>query len=554
ERNRLEAEIRLQTGAIERGEEMLPLMKDRVDVVTSQLAKMKEALSQRNAERKEILDLYFSLEEGIALDMRTDLLRIIQQNAKQLAEMREHCRQSETAVAREVPAQLVKRTADFETQVLLNESNFLPKYELQECTHNVQSRTNSPGIRLAELGIEVKTAIREANIQHFAFREKTYTKEEEVFSAFPAAKKFHEERMQLFLASQLNMRRQHALQNELNERQQRLNDMREIRLAAIKEAREKALEAERIRKEEEEAKAKVEKKTLTQVVAENIKGGIRTAADDYRKMKERRKNGLDAEEERMAHYMRIKKGTNGGNDGIRKIKITASVKESEQFQRQNDILASKGFPYYRMMERGIGTSGDVFLWFKMTPNPEDFITHIELAHADRSHPLYKELDRLGYEKIENPLVKLVIFVKRDRRRDKALKAIRVSYEASEESRFMVDGYSKISDGVSLLEFGFPDIFLWSLYMDKDDKNEAANVNALIGELKGARKMLKHRPGDKDIQNLVKMLEEKLDAAYHQEVNAEVSNPLEYAVNLMALSNSEVKQFMKIFQSIDREKE
>ena len=284
-----------------------------------------------------------------------------------------------------------------------------------------------------------------------------------------------------------------------------------------------------------------------------MKTGIRAAADDYRKMKERRKNGLDAEEERMAHYVRKKK-TVGGVEGIRKIKITASVAELEQFQRQNDVLASKGLPYYRMMERGIGTSGDVFLWFEMTPNPEDFITHVELAHSDPSNALYKELDRLGYEKVANPLTKLVIFVKRDRRRDKAIKAVRVSYEASEESRFMVDGYTKISDGISLLEFGLPDIFLWCLYMDKDDKNEAANVNALIGELKGARKMLANRPTDKELQKLVGTLEEKLDAAYRNELNAEVSNPLEYAVNLMALNNSELKKFMKIFQSIDKGKE
>lgn len=284
-----------------------------------------------------------------------------------------------------------------------------------------------------------------------------------------------------------------------------------------------------------------------------MKHGIRNAADDYRKMKERRKNGLDAEEERMAHYMRMKK-QGGGIEGIRKIKITASAEESAQFQRQNDVLAAKGLPYYRMMERGIGTSGDIFLWFEMTSVTEDFITHIELAHSDPAHPLYKELDRLGYEKVSNPLIKLVIFVKRDRRRGRAVKAIRVSYEASEESRFIVDGYSKISDGVSLLEFGLPDIFLWILLMDKDDKNEAANVNALIGELKNARKMAKTRPDDEQLKKLVAQLESKLDAAYHNEIKAEVSNPLEYAVNLMALSDTELKKWMKLFQGIDRERE
>jgi hypothetical protein len=156
---------------------------------------------------------------------------------------------------------------DFETEVLLNESNFLPKYLLQEYTYRVGSRTNSPGERLAELNIETKTLVREANIRHFDFRENLLTREEDILTNFPNEKKQHQERMDLFLQSQLNMRRQHALQHELEERKKRLNDMRDIRLQAIKEAREKAKVEEQRKKEEEERLAKEEKKTFTRLVS-----------------------------------------------------------------------------------------------------------------------------------------------------------------------------------------------------------------------------------------------------------------------------------------------
>lgn len=158
--------------------------------------------------------------------------------------------------------------SDFPTEVLLGESNFLPKYLLQEYTHRVGARTNSPGERLAELNIKTNTLVREANIRHFEFREKLLTREEEIVTNFPNEKKLHQERMDLFLQSQLNMRRQHALQHELEERKRRLNDMRDLRLQAIKAAREKAKEEEQRKKEEEEKLAKKENKTFTRLVSD----------------------------------------------------------------------------------------------------------------------------------------------------------------------------------------------------------------------------------------------------------------------------------------------
>lgn len=441
---------------------------------------------------------------------------------------------------------------DLESQELLNESNYKPIYTLQDAMRRVTPHLQQGGLRLIELMLEVKISAFQSVIHHYQFREQTLGKEVQLFSDFASTKSYHQDRMDMFLSTQLNMRRQHALQKEIDQRVARLNDLRQLRMDAIKKLREKAKEEERIRAELEAQKKKAQEKPLTTVIAEGIKNGIRQAADDYRKMKARRQNGMTAEEERMAGYLR-KKNATGSVEAIRKIRITGTREETEQFQRQNDILFQKGLPYYRMMERCIGSQGDVYLWFEMTKVPEEMITSLELSHSDPRNERHKRLETFGYEKVSNPAVKLEIYVKRDKRKDRAINAMRVSYEESEEARFTVDQYQRVDDGVSLTEFGLPDVYLWTHRIDKGEKTEAANTNALMNELKATRKMLKNRPNDTKLKELVQKLEKQMDAAMHNEIAAQVTDPLAYAVEILALGEKDLKKFMKVYQKIDKTK-
>lgn len=261
---------------------------------------------------------------------------------------------------------------------------------------------------------------------------------------------------------------------------------------------------------------------------------------------------MDAEEERMAGALR-KKNKGNGQLGISKIRITASVAENQQFTRQNKILFEKGLPYYKMIERGIGVSGDVFLWIEQSNVYDSYITHIELGHKDKENPLYKELQNLGYEMITNPNLNLVIFVKRDKKKSTAIDSIRISYDVSEEPRYFIDGYEKVSDGVSLHEFGLPDVYIWTHKFDREDKTEAQNTTATIADLKAARKMVKEKPNDMNVLALEKKLYDRLQAAYFYEQEAIIHNPLEYAIELMALTKSELNSWMKIFSRLDKKK-
>ena len=94
-----------------------------------------------------------------------------------------------------------------------------------------------------------------------------------------------------------------------------------------------------LKKEEEEAKraARENGKTISAVIADKMKKTIRNTADEYRRFKNRRAQNMDAEEERMASYIRLKTKTSD-LEAIRQIKITGSVLETEQFQRQNKLI------------------------------------------------------------------------------------------------------------------------------------------------------------------------------------------------------------------------
>lgn len=131
----------------------------------------------------------------------------------------------------------------------------------------VTPNINENGLKLAEYMLNIRSVSLDSIIKHYQFREDTLTNEVKLFSEFRIKKSYHEDRMEMFLNTQLNMRRQHALQKELDQRRIRLNELREIRMDAIRKLREKVQEEERIKAELEAKKAKQDNKPLTTVVS-----------------------------------------------------------------------------------------------------------------------------------------------------------------------------------------------------------------------------------------------------------------------------------------------
>jgi hypothetical protein len=549
------AEIRLKTHFANSNEEKLPEMRRRMEFLETKHKKAVAALEGRTDIRMKLLQDYMKIEESLVEGAVADANEKVKLCSRRIFDMKEDKGKIETVPLRGVSEELINCEADVETQHLLQESNYEPKYRVMQYLHLLGPSVNGSAHSIVNTMAKRRTQLTQSNINHFQFRIDMLNKEGKMFASFKAKKPSYDAQMKCFVDTQMLMRRQHSLQRELNERKKRLKRMRAIRMEATRKLREEALAAEMAKKEELEAKklAKENAKTVSAVVADKMKKTIRKTADEYRKFKNRRAQNMDAEEERMATYIRLKTKTSG-LEAIRQIKITGTLLETQQFQKQNDILADKGLPFYKKLNRGIGSQGDVFMWTEMTTNSADFVTHIEMGHSDPAHPLYKKLSTMGYEEVSNPNVKLVLWIKRDKKKNTAINAIKVSYESAEETRLIVDEFQKIgADELSLVSFDLPDIFLWFHKVDKDDNLEAINTNAIIGELNSVRKMIKERPDDAELRILEKKLVEKLTSAHDAEVENAGKHPITHAVDLLALTDSQLHTWMKIYAKVDADK-
>ncbi len=64
-----------------------------------------------------------------------------------------------------------------------------------------------------------------------------------------------------------------------------------------------------------------------------------------------------------------------------------------------------------------------------------------------------------------------------------------------------------------------------------------------------RALLKLTPNDKNLQSLVARMNERLEEAHKKESAAEVTNPLQSAIELLCLNEVELNQFLKVFYSL-----
>jgi asparagine N-glycosylation enzyme membrane subunit Stt3 len=102
----------------------------------------------------------------------------------------------------------------------------------------------------------------------------------------------------------VNSRRQRALQKDIEARKARLEELRELRVQSMQEAKMQQIEHDR---EVAEIKAEKEakKRTLAQVMAQNTKLGIRATKDAYRDIRYKNDVAMDAEEEKLLHYIQV---------------------------------------------------------------------------------------------------------------------------------------------------------------------------------------------------------------------------------------------------------
>ena len=241
----------------------------------------------------------------------------------------------------------------------------------------------------------------------------------------------------------------------------------------------------------------------------------------------------------------------GQLEGIRKLKFTVGEDESGLFLRQNQVLIDKGLPYYRRIDKSIGFDGATFMWIEPTLEAVDHITHLELSHVNYDHPSNKSLAGYGYVPVGHPNLKLVIWTKTDPKAEKIIREIIVAYSTKEEMKLAADGCIRCIENLS--EFGFPDGTLWLRKSDREEVPMTRNTAALTYELEELRIMKAEKPNDEKILELENKLINKLRDAYEMELAAEVTDPVKYAVDLMALDELELQKWMRVYEKIDTSK-
>eukprot|EP01038_Epipyxis_sp_PR26KG_P007862 gene7862-10671_t len=428
------------------------------------------------------------------------------------------------------------------------------RFQLHTSLQEIFPQTKCSIEEMIQIIIQTKLNILLSNLNYYIAAKQIIQNQVNEVNDFKNKRKRFENVVAAFRELLLANRRQRSLQLDLELRKKRLADLRDLRLRSMKEVKQKQLK-ELAEEKERLAKANRERKTAAAIVAKHAKKAIRAAKDKVLELKYNAQIQMDDEELRMAKNIRSKNADISTRpECVKNIHITWGDKEADYFKKQNDHLQEKGLPYFIKIERSIGNQ--LHIWYQNTFDKQAFITNIELSSKDPTSEHHRDpidLQRHGYECITHEKTKLEIWVRRNVNKPKVIKAIANSYTEDEENKLLVDEYEKLDP--SLEAFDLPDISLWThkIIREADGAKDAVNTNVLVAEVNKLRNMIKKAPNDRNLQDLLKRQNEKLEEAYKKELAAEVTNPLQAAIDLLALDQNELAQWVKIFESIDIDK-
>ena len=376
--------------------------------------------------------------------------------------------------------------------------------------------------------------------------------EEHEVEEFNNKRSGYEKAVQLFTDKLLYQRRQRSIQREINERKERLLELREMRLRMLKEekARLLALEAEQKSKE---AKKKADHVPITKQLAKMIKKGIRSAKDYIRDLKHGLDVALSNEEKLMAKAIKSSAAETAARpEAIRRLYITQGDVDMQSFYEQNTLLEERGLPFYIRMDKSLGNG--LYMWIQSSMDPKQFITSLEFGHKDPTHPKYKDpkkMEKDKYEAVGHDKMNLVIWIKRDVTKIRGLSGFEISYSEVDENRNMVEGFDKYEE--PLMDYDLPDIYLWKKTVNKISHSDKVPVNKLVGEFQKAVKMAAAKPNDKNLQLVVNKMKDEVAKAHKQAQDFEVTNPINKAIDLMALDVNDMERWMHAYERFGQEK-
>jgi Ca2+-binding EF-hand superfamily protein len=527
-------------------------IQEHIATLTEEIARLKDQLAEREIEREKLTALFFDMEQEISAELYEMVGPHMGDIEIEMTKLQKKLIISEAAKSGDVMDMILTDQLTFEQREVFEVVLGTHMFKIQHCLHAIHPQISCSAATLALERTRVRSDMLAVNIRHYEALRDRLDHEEAELLAFPEKRPFYEDAVEKFRNMLLVERRQRALQKELNQRKIKLEELRVLRMLALRAEKERQLQ---LAKEEAEAKAraKVETKSLRKQLVEATRKTVRGTKDYIRNMRYAASTAMDTEELRMAGALRNKAKKGGSStdrsSGIRRLFFTKGNEETQQFQEQNDKLEERGLPFYTMVEKSPGNQ--IFIWYQMTYDLGLMVTNFEFSHDDPRHPAYKDWSEAGYEAVKYPGSHLVLWIEREPKRATAIGAINVSMSEQDEIRMGVDGYDKFDRSLTTVDF--PDVYFWIKKFNKISKVEAASTNSIIAEVMKVKNLLKKTPNDKNLQALRERLNKSLEEAYEKEKSFEVPNPLTYAIDLMALDLPEFERWMRIFEQIDKEK-
>lgn len=401
--------------------------------------------------------------------------------------------------------------------------------------------------------IKLRYALTVVNSQlsYYTSLQKALQEELLFLQDFLAHQPTYRQYVNIFIQELQVSRRQRALDLDLDVRKANLETFRDARLQSLQLIKQQQLaeelEAQRILEEKLKNRSSTLKKTF--------KGAIKASRDVKKALNGMIKvdHEMNEEEKRMAKTIRErnKEGLGSRPECIKSLYLTYNTGEYTYFQKQNDHLKSKGLPYFKPMARSIGNQ--IYLWTASTYDDSTFITDVWLSHKSPESE-YKHIfpnKRAFDEVLTHDASDLEIFVKRDKSKTKGLHALYLAYTEKDESDFIINGFQRLEPNLEV--FGLPNMTLWMETQEKAKISQLTNTNALIAEITKVRHLLSEQPTNRNLQSLLERLNGRLAEAHAKEVANQVTDPLAYAIELMALDQIDLDALVKIFTKIDSKK-
>ncbi|KAH8061142.1 hypothetical protein JL722_4441 [Aureococcus anophagefferens] len=339
----------------------------------------------------------------------------------------------------------------------------------------------------------------------------------------------------------------------MKERSERRKVMTEaVEAEATEEARkdeqaakeEAALQLEREQAAELKAAGALAAMGLVDPSLKKRKGPLREAYKEAKHRARRAVFGADsvaAEQQESNHMMqsimRRQKLKMGAATAIRSIRFTVGKEETDAFKEKQEQFAADSLPHYIRVKKTIGLHTQIAIWIEPSADQDEFLTDVQIAHSSPENEFYKDLSQRGY----------AAYTRSSRRRGSDPGFV-IWGKKRKDAVFVV-----ASIEVTSTNFNFGDMFLW---VKKINRNaEAENDNeSIFHELRATRKEIRKRPDDPILVQREKGLKARLEKVkeYADYRDAFKEDPLKYAIEFMAITQSELERWMDHFTAMDTE--